>query len=232
MWRWHKVGFYFAHLTAAVSTSLNLFWVTAEWEVKISACENVPVAVDLQSLLRTACWTSWILLPVRASNSSLPAATRGWYHCHVQRNWITFMYSFHITHLQEVKFPFVAQAFVTFLFFSMHPLPFLSVCISSWHLLPVVHIRTLSCLKSLKSCRWVTGTLIVWLCAWRLSGTSCLSSLLYLSIRAAGLMSSGVNSLFLWRLAFNLKICVFVGGQFTFSLNEWENIYFLKRQNP
>lgn len=66
---------------------------------------------------------------------------------------------FHIRHFRDGKFPFATEVIVMFLFLPMFLLPFLSVCISVWRLLPVVRIRTQSCLKSSKSCRWV----IVWL---------------------------------------------------------------------
>lgn len=46
-------------------------------------CMNEPVAADL-NVQRTTCWTGWTPLPVRESLSSLPAATRGWFHYHIQ----------------------------------------------------------------------------------------------------------------------------------------------------
>ena len=46
-------------------------------------CVNEPVAADL-NVQRTTCWTRWTPLLVRESLSSLPAATRGWFHYHIQ----------------------------------------------------------------------------------------------------------------------------------------------------
>lgn len=111
----------------------------------------------------------------------------------------------------------------------MCPLPFLFACI--FCLLPVAHIRTPSCLKSLKSCRWVRLILCI---VWCLS--SFLSSILYMSIRAAGSMSSGVNSLPLWRLVFNLKINMWVWlhlcveTDLFFFFYQRDDICFLKQQ--
>ena len=77
------------------------------------------------------------------------------------------------------KFPFEAEQFVMFLFLPTFLLPFLSVCNCVWRLLPVVRIRTQSCLKSLKSCRWVASPLILCSVQWRLSKRSFLSSYQY-----------------------------------------------------
>lgn len=163
-----------------------------------SSCENAPVAADL-NLQRTTYWPPWILLPVRTSLSSLSAATRGWLSCSAC-TWLNILNvlshvsvsirSLNVCHVPlppHVSFPFSSSAFIC--------------------LLPVAHSRTPSCLKSLKSCRWVRLILCI---VWCLNSTTFLSSILYMSIRAAGSMSSGVNSLFLWRLVFNLKTHMWV----------------------
>lgn len=123
----------------------------------VSSCVNEPVAADL-NLQKTTYWISWTLPPVRASLSSQPAATRGWYHCHVQRapsllNLIKYTQCISIPCVSE-KSSFHSEVFVMFLF-----LPRVSPSLSlrlHFCVTPAARIRTQSCLKSLKSCRWVT----------------------------------------------------------------------------
>ena len=80
MWGWAEVTLYFSNLLQLLwdyFTYLNI--VRIEWGVMIlllSSCVNQPVAADQ----RTTYWTSWTLLPLKASLSSLPAANRGWYN--------------------------------------------------------------------------------------------------------------------------------------------------------
>lgn len=120
----------------------------------------------------------------------------GDYHVQHAHDWIYFMY-FHMflrsLQTQLKCLPCSSSSMCVSFPFSLSPF----IC-----LLPVAHSRTPSCLKSLKSCRWVRLILCIVRC---LNGTTFLSSILYMSIRAAGSMSSAVNSLFLWRLVFNLK---------------------------
>lgn len=127
----------------------------------LSSCVNQPVAADQ----RTTYWTSWTLLPLKASLSSLPAANRGWYNylftVPAHFNYIYLM-SFHCSMCLSFHFQLKrlsgSSSCPCFFFLSLC----LYFCLTD--LWPVDHIRRQSCLKSLKSCRWVTAWLICSVC--------------------------------------------------------------------
>lgn len=163
----------------------------------LSSCVNQLVAADQ----KTTYWTSWTLLPLKASLSSLPVVNRGWYNylftVPVHFNYIylmSFHYSVCLSFHSWLKCLSCSSSYACFSF------PFsLSVLLSD-----ICGLLIISGDRAVWNYWKAAGELQ---CDWSAVCVSSdvwaevyLSLMLLLSIRAAGSMSSDVNSPYLWRL--------------------------------